>query len=564
MAGEAERRAPLVAGVLLALPTLVAHYLPMSDLPLHEGVVGILRHYGDAKYFPPELYTLNVPQGNQLFHLLAWGLSYLVGTIWAMKLVVAAAQILIFWTGARLADHLGRTRWAVLLLAPLALGFTYFWGLVANLLGFAAFLGILPVIDRAAKDPTPRRTAALCGWLVLVFLAHVSVFAAALGFAATLAVAHPFDRKKTALRFVPVVFGPALYVVSFLWANKNFPAGQIRPPASFMPVLDKVKNLPIVLYGSHDQIPLLALFGMSVLAIVVLLVARVKSREAAPEAQPVPEGASALRRRYVRLCDFLLRYRFELTGACFALSFFVAPFQWNGATLLHERFLGPAWAIFVVCAAPKGDPPRISKLVAGVLPVAILLLSWPQFADADACFKNLDRVIAEIPMNTSVTLVSMDRPIYRTRLYSAAVGPARTVAERGGRMGLSLTISPISPVQIRSQYRWDEYDMRTLRFGSRALRPTEEMNRFAWIIGQSRDPAARELLIAAFKPDAEHVVTHGEWMLFRSTHPQISMLSPDTPPDPHRETILERVRYLAVKQAQGEPLTPPDSEEGAP
>src|SRR5262245_28847346 len=104
---KVERFAPLTVGLVFALPTLLARYLPMNDLPLHEGVVGVLRHYSDARYFPPGLYRLNLGHPNQLFHVLACLLSYVVSTSMACKLVVAAAQILIFVGGARLASHLG-------------------------------------------------------------------------------------------------------------------------------------------------------------------------------------------------------------------------------------------------------------------------------------------------------------------------------------------------------------------------------------------------------------------------------------------------------------------------
>jgi len=538
--GAGERHAPLVAGVLLALPTLIAHYLPMSDLPLHEGVVGILRHYGDPAYFPPDLYRLNLGHGNQLFHVVAWALSYAVGTIWAVKLVIAATQVAIFCAGARFADHLGRTRWAAVLLAPLALGFTYYWGLVANLVGFAAFLWALPALDRAAADPTPRRMAGACGLLVLLFFAHESVFVTAAGFAAMLALAQPLDRKKTPLRLAPVAFAPAFLGLYYLWSLRFFTRGQVKPPMAFTPFWQKISFLPNVLFGSHDLPAQLMLLGLSLAAVGVLLAARIRSKETAAE----PAGPNA--RLLERLQRFVLRYRFEGTALAFLAAFVVFPFQWNGATLVYERFVGPAWALFVITAAPRGPAPRIAKLAAAVLPLGILLLSWPQFVDADRTFTNLDRVITEIPKNSSVALVSVDRPVFRTRVYSASVGPARTVADRGGRMALSLTISPLSPVQIRPEYRWDEFDVRTLLNGSRALMPSHDLERFGWVIAQSREPEVRDIIIEAFKPDAELVAQHGEWLLLRSTHPQVPLTTGDKLPPRGTETILDRVRYLAV------------------
>ena len=96
---------PLAAGLLLALPTLVARFPPMTDLPLHDAVVGTLRHLHDPGFFPPDLYRLNLGHPNQLFHLCAWALSYVMSVDWACKLVIAAAQIGILVAGGRLARH---------------------------------------------------------------------------------------------------------------------------------------------------------------------------------------------------------------------------------------------------------------------------------------------------------------------------------------------------------------------------------------------------------------------------------------------------------------------------
>jgi hypothetical protein len=547
-AGKVDRFAPLVAGALLAVPSLAAHYLPMSDLALHEGAVGLLRHFGDDTYAPHDLYRLNLGHPNQLFYIAAWILSYAVGTMWAVKIVIALAQFMIFWTGARLADHLGRSRWGALLLAPLALGFTYFWGMTANLLGFAALLGVLPAIDRAADNPRPRGIVTVCGLLLLTFFAHESIFMAVTAFVALLALAHPLELRKTSMRFAPVVLATALAIGHQIYSTRFFTGAAIILPPSFPSPWQKLLSVPTVLFGSHDLIVRLTLTGLSVLALALLVYARVRPKK--PAAGDVLVAVGGERPRLARVQAFLLRYRYELTGFGFLTLYFVMPFNWRGATILYERFLGPAWALFVICAAPRSDTPRLAKLVGSVVPIGILLVSWPQFADADATFRNLDVIIAAIPKNSSVALAVLDRPIYRTRVYSASVGPARTVAERGGRFGLSLAMSPIAPVQVRPQYRWDEFDRRTVASGSRSLQPAHDLNRFGWVIAQSRDVAVRDSLIEAFKPDADVVMIQGEWLLFRSTHPQIPLTSPDARPDPRAETILDRMKYLLRLQHQ--------------
>jgi hypothetical protein len=230
------------------------------------------------------------------------------------------------------------------------------------------------------------------------------------------------------------------------------------------------------------------------------------------------------------------------------------PFSWRGATLVYERFLGPAWALIVICAAPR-HAPRIAKLLVSVLPIGMILLSWPQFADADRSGRDLEVVLEAIPLGRSVTLCSLDRPVFRTRVYSGAVAPARVVAVRGGRVAPSLAISALSPVQIRPEWRWDEYDIRTFLYGTRALKPSHDLQRFEYVIGQSREAEVRRLLIEAMTPDGELVLTSGEFVLFRSTRPQAPLMSPDVPAAFQTATILDRVNRLS-RARFGSPLPP--------
>jgi hypothetical protein len=249
----------------------------------------------------------------------------------------------------------------------------------------------------------------------------------------------------------------------------------------------------------------------------------------------------------------LLHYRWEAAGAGFLLAYVISPQTVDGATMVYQRFLGPAWGLFALTAAPRGRASRLAAFAAACVPLGMLVLSWPQFVDSDRTYRNLVALQAEIPLNSSVALASVDHAVYRTRVYSASTGPARTVADRGGRMSLSLTISPISPVQVRAASRWNELDRRTLLSGSRALTPGHDLKRFGWVIAQSRDPETRGVIIEAFKPDAELVDVKGEWLLLRSTHPQVPMTSPDSPPGRGESTILQRVTFLSEERRRTAP-----------
>jgi hypothetical protein len=513
----------------------------MSDLPLHEGVVGVMRHYGDPSFYPADLYRLNLGHTNQLFYLLAVGLSFVMGTTWAVKVVVAAMQVALLVAGGRLADHLGRSRWSALLFAPLALGFTYYWGLVTNLTGFACFFGCLPLFDRTSVRPNGRSMLQVHAALLLLYFAHESVLLIALGFLAVLAVARPLDGRLTPLRILPIVTSAAFAIVHFVWSRKFLTGGQLTPPPLFATVWEKALILPQDLFGSHDLVARLLLFGLGLTGIGSLLAGRILAREPLPGAPAEkPKGIRLLG----RLQELLLHYRFEAVACAFVAAWALSPETYQGATLLHERFVGPAWALFAVTAGPRGPAPRIARLATVCLPVGMWLLSWPQFLDSDQTYRRLDELIAKVPLDSSVALAALDHPLYKTRVYSAGTGPARTVALRGGRMQIGLFISPISPVQLQREVRWDELDVRTLISGSRALMPAYDLTRFGWVIAEARNSAVRDAIIEGFRPDAELVATSGEWLLLRSTHPQKPLTSPDAPPRVVTDTILDRVTYI--------------------
>ena len=183
----AGRIAAWVAGALLAAPVLAFRYPPMGDLPMHEALVALVRRLGDASFAPAGLYELNLGPPNQLFHLVAAALALVVPTDLACKLVVAAAVAATPVAGARLASHLGTSAWSGLLVAPLALGFAFRWGLVGNVVALPILLASLPALDRYTKEPDARRAAVACLLAVLLYLAHESAIVVYAGATAILA-----------------------------------------------------------------------------------------------------------------------------------------------------------------------------------------------------------------------------------------------------------------------------------------------------------------------------------------------------------------------------------------
>jgi len=549
------RAVALACGLALALPTLLAGYLPMTDLPMHEGVVGVLRHLRDPAYFPTDPYVLNLGHPNQLFYLVAWALSFVTSTAMACKLVVAGSQIGLFVAGDRLARHLGRTSWAAALLTPLALGFTYYFGLVTNLLGLALFFSALPTFDLAARHPSARGALGSSAALLLLFFAHESVFAAGAAVVGILAVLQPL-RRTTVTKLLPAFLATALAVAHQLWSAASHTAWAGESSATtFLPIRQKVVLLPNVLFGSHDLVAQLALSGVALAALGALAWARRRERIGTGTTTVSDDDDAGVidtfapRRR-------LFADRFVVVGVVFLLGYFVLPFTWGGSSMLHERFLGPAWGVLAIALAPRAAPARILKLVLAVVPTGALLLAWPQFLDASTTHRQVDELLAQVPTGSSVVSCVVQTPPARTRIFSASLAPSRSLASRGGRAAPSLLISTLSPVQIRPAYRWDETDVRLVYSNGRALQPAADLRRFGYLVVQVHDDDAQRLVVQALAPDAELVDGRREWLLLRSRHRPLPLASPDLPADLQddagpigRETLPARMTYLQRRMA---------------
>jgi hypothetical protein len=550
--GRAERWAPLAAGLLLAVPTLVAYYPPMTDLPLHEAVVGVLHFFRDPTYVPP-IYRLNFGNPNQAFYGVSWVFALAFGVRWGCKLTIACAQIAIMVFGARVSDHLGRSRWSALLLAPLALGFTFYWGLVANLCGFVALLGAIPMVERNVIRATWGAAIRSMGMLVVAFLAHESAFVTLAGIVLAQALFLPFDRRTLA-RASPTVFAIVFMVGHYFWHRQFFTPGLLQHPVVFFPFLLKLEMVPNVLFGSHEAWArgLMALLAGSTL--LLLGVARFRERGMGRDgAEPSAETELPEAGRVARLQRRLFAFRYEIISVGFFFLYFVMPFSWEGLTLLHERFFAPGWALLVLTVSPRATAPRVGAVCAAVLPIAILLTAWPQFVDSDRVGRDLAVLIDRIPPGSATTLLTIDRTPTPTRVFSASTAGARVPAERGGRAGMSLTVSPISPALVKPEYRWDEFDARVYAEKSMSMHPLHDLRLFSHVVAYSRDFEMQDLMVEAFGANAVEVGRSGDWILFRSQLDVIPLASsepPITATERQEPAMMIQVVNLKVKHAK--------------
>lgn len=503
---------PLAFGLLLALPTLLAYYPPATDLPYHEGMVGLLRHYGDAGVYPPGVYRINLGHPNQLFHGAAAVLSFVVSTRWAVKLVIAAAQVLLLTGVGRTATHFRRSPWLALLAAPIGLGWFYYWGLMTSLVGFAVFFHAVPSLDRHSHGAGHRAWAVPLAWFVLAYFAHETAMFLSVAAYALFAVVHAPSLRALARASVPAWGMALLAVVHVKLSSKLFPEGAVIAAADFPAIGHRLRLFADSIFGSHEPVASHGL--LATLAGVLALVTRDGLRQRRPWTRASTEIGSL-----VRLQALARAHRVSVLGvACFT-AYFALPFNWNGGTFLYERCLMPGLLFLGLGLAPRGARAlhALTRAMLAALVVAVLLVGAPQFAEATRLHRSLDRLLAPVTRGSSVALVRWDRgydPM--ERCFSTGAAVARTAATVGGRAMYDLTISPIAPVIMHQDRRWARFDAR-VHSDTRQIRPAVDLHRYRYLVVQSRDPSTHMILRVLLRPWARYVAHDGEWMLLEST-----------------------------------------------
>jgi hypothetical protein len=558
----AEWLAPWLAGLLLATPVLVAFYPPMTDLGFHEAGIGLLRLRRDPTMVPPGLYVLNLGEPNQLFYLVGWALSYFVSTRWAAKIVVAATVLAIPVFAARFARYAGSSRLAALLVAPMALGWLFSWGLIANLVGLAALLAVLPVLDRFAARPTWRTTASALGAVLLLYLAHEGMMFVYGGMAIILAIVCPGSPRRAAVRLLPAVFVAVVHEVFIRWVQQFVTPTVRAVPTFWHSFFHKLDRVPYIMVPVADRLVQFALFGLCVLALVLLFWLRTIERRDLVTSSPL-HAPRAAESRLASARAFAHAHRWEAFAiACFAL-YFAFPATLIGSTLVYQRFFPPAYAVLVAVAAPsdlwtrKG---RVARLCAFTLPVATLLVCWSSFVDSSREYRALEDIIPAVEPGSAVVELDLG-PGDPSRSYSLGPAAGRILATRGGRLDYAFTDSPIFPMLITRHAQWNN-SLRRLVYDPWSLRPAHDLRLFKYVLLRTTDPGLQVIATLALHPETEYVAESGEWVLLKSTLPLIPVTSREPPMEsPLPETVRERINAIAaaMRSDLSRPIPPPDA-----
>jgi hypothetical protein len=497
----------------------------MGDLAFHESLVSILRHFGDPRYFPEGLYRRNLGEPNQLFHAAAWALSFACPTDTACKIVVAASVLGVSVGAGRLASHLGATRWSALLVSPLALGWMFRWGLVANLVGFATWLFALPALDRLAKDPSFARAIRATLLAGLLYLGHESSMVIYAIASAVFALQTPRRLRPLALAACPGAFSVVLAVI-YAVRSEPLKAASVRAVHdAAMPLGEKIVQMPGALFSLGETS--LPFFAVTLLALLALLLAA-RSPAAEGEGGEGPSiSASAL--------------RFEILVVGLFGLYFTMPLTWSGSTLIHQRFLAPAFALALLTFSPRARGAPGWAPVLAAFPVTMLALTLGGFVEADRSYRDLDAVLLRMEDRSAVA--QLDLTPRAPSVVAPVVGAgARALAVHGGRLLFSFTDTPAAPVSVPPEYQWNEPVTRLSNYPY-AFSPAHDLLRFRYVLARLTVPDLVPAIVQAFAPEASLVTREGPWLLFESTLPLVPLTAKDDAlPEPAPETLGQRVQ----------------------
>lgn len=568
---------------LLVTPTLLSFYLPMSDLAFHEAIVGLLQHLGDPQFAPSSLYRINPGHPNQLFHVTCFLLAKSLGTRVAVKVVIASTQAALILGAGRIATSVGKSPLLGLLATPMALGWFLYWGLITNMVGLAVLWLSWPTMVSTARLPTTANLAKITVIFIVLFFAHETAFAMGVVLFALLSTISSRSWTSLFRALVPCLIAGVLAIAHLRYQEALFAKSVFREPPDFPTLGHRAARLTDSLFGTHaleiwaaqgfvaiatlvllarhhwgtagkrQRVTTLLLGGLLLLVLVVSYGAtRVTSTDETSDLAIVRwlsalAGIGVIAFSLHRFGAFnallsaardpaereRLRTSFEghpslLAGGFLFVLFWIAPFNWNGATFLYERFLSPAFLLLGIGLAPSGKLARAVGMSLSILPLSTLAVALPQFGEAHRVGKELQPLLGHIPIGSATVLVQFEPGATRGRSFSPQTMAARVLAERGGRTSIQFTDSPISIVTMTPEFRWERTTRRFLKKSSN-LRLPVDFKSFSFAIIHSSSPTDQFFLRLALEPFAQFVDRSGEWMLFQSRVATIPIDAPEVP-----------------------------------
>jgi hypothetical protein len=167
----------LIASLLATIPVWIPAFPPMTDLPQHAAQVALLRAIQSPDFPFASLFQINWFTPYWFGHLLIYALVPLAGMVGALKLVIAGSLVGLSWAATVLMKETGTDRRWALLTIPGMYGFSYQWGFLSFIVAAPLGVYVVALAFRQARDPRPRRAAALALLSLVLFFSHALAWA---------------------------------------------------------------------------------------------------------------------------------------------------------------------------------------------------------------------------------------------------------------------------------------------------------------------------------------------------------------------------------------------------
>jgi hypothetical protein len=414
-----------VTSVVMALPPLLFGWAPVTDLGDHALMLSALADYGNPERFPTSVYELRLGGPNQLIFAFGYVLMQWLEADLAVRVLLGAILGSVPWALAHAAKTFGRSRLVAVVVAPMALGFAFRWGLLAYLMAMLLVLLALRPFMRLVAAPTPRNAAVSSVAMVLAALAHTSSVAV-LGLVAIPHVLRRWREPRCALWSAsPVVVSVCVAVCQMVLFNKNSSEVFRKFGNITHPRIERIAMLPGHLVGYFSGHEALALCGLVLVSFVLLTLRGQRPDDTRSQ---------------------------SVTAMVVIAQYFIWPYGYNGAGLLYLRFLLPGVWLLALALSPRTL--RIGSLASAVLvvPLAATVAVLPQYQSTQLAYRALARLTSQVTEGSAIAALDFAPPTPDN--FGVPGGAASyLVSKRGGR-AWSFADTPQMPVRTRAAVAW--------------------------------------------------------------------------------------------------------------
>lgn len=167
----------LALTVYMLWPWVSGSLIPSMDLPAHLALVEAMHHLEQPGSLLAGKFAWGLfPAPNSMFYILTYGLSWIMPTMWAGRVVFVLAMLFLLVASLVFARSMGRNPWIAFAILPFLGQWVLVEGFLDYYIGIAFLLLALASLHHYLKEPTIGR-AVITGLLgVLVFFSHVQAF----------------------------------------------------------------------------------------------------------------------------------------------------------------------------------------------------------------------------------------------------------------------------------------------------------------------------------------------------------------------------------------------------